>query len=41
MQRHIMQISHSSQSIPAQLSLMFIYKSFIKIVVVKRSPDNL
>lgn len=31
----IMQISRSAQSIWAQLSLMFIYKTFIAIVVVK------
>lgn len=41
-QGSIMQISRSVQSIVAQLSLMFIYKTFIKIVVVKfATRDNL
>lgn len=34
-QRSIMQISRYAQSISTQLSLMFIYKTFIEIIVVK------
>lgn len=35
-----MQISRSAQSIAAQLSLMFIYKTFIKIVIVKFATQD-